>query len=103
MSSVMARTGVVIGTGGAFDVKADKVGFRPSKVALNNLTRKTKAIWLDSMPDASAQLEIDSGAGTMDISTIATAGITPLATGFTIGNNADMNTSGDEIHFECWG
>lgn len=103
MSNRLHVTGVTIGTGSAKNLIGDKVGFRPSKVEIHNLTRKVKALWLDTMPDASAELVVDSGAGTTDLSTITSNGITPLAGGFTLGSNSSMNTSGDEIHYEVWG
>lgn len=103
MSSLMFKNGAFKGTGGALAITGDRVGFRPSTVKLYNVTGNCQAVWTDSMPDDSMQKTVDSGAGTTDISQVTSAGITPDATGFTLGTDADLNVSGEEVHFECFG
>lgn len=92
-------TGEVVGTGSAFDVRA---GFKPRSVKIHNRTRNAKGDWTAVMPDASAQLIVDSGAGTTDISFITSNGITPVFNGFTLGSNANLNTASDVIYWEAW-
>jgi hypothetical protein len=67
------------------------LGFKPKYVKIINYTdADVVAEWIDGMPDASALLTIDSGAGTSDLSKITTAGITPTSLGFEIGTNASL-------------
>lgn len=103
MSNTSTRQGTFIGTGAAVDVKGDKVGFKPRKVAIFNETRNSQAVWTEDMGDGTAQKTVDSGSNKTDVSKITSGGITPLATGFTLGNDSDLNGSNDVIRFECWG
>ena len=97
----MLVTNVVKGTGALLNVYKEKVGGMPRSVKLFNVTRNTQGYWNDTMADDSAQITVDSGAGTTDISLITSGGIIPLASGFSIGTNASLNTSGDTIHYEA--
>jgi len=102
MASGMNRlsVGSVVGTGSAINVT--KVGFRPRLVRLYNTGGNCQAFWCSEMADASAQKTVDSGSGTTDISTITSNGITPLANGFTIGADTDLNASGETIVYEVF-
>lgn len=96
----MRSQGSFRGTGAEIEVKGDKVGFRPRGVRLLNLTDGSFAYWQESMGDG-AMLKQKANATTNVAA--GGAGITPLATGFKLGNDADLNANGDEIHFEVWG
>lgn len=101
MSSGVQRTknGAIKGTGAAINVRT--VGFRPSVVDLFNSGGNCIAHWQSSMANASMQKVVDSGTGTTDISLVTTGGITPLADGFTIGTDTDLNVSGELIHWKA--
>jgi hypothetical protein len=92
-------TGAVTGTGSAIDVKM--VGFRPTIVKLYNVGGNANAVWTRDMADASMQKIVDSGAGATDISLVTSDGITPLASGFRIGADSDLNASGEKIIWEA--
>lgn len=92
----MLITGVVKGTGALLNVYKEKVGARPYSVKLFNVTQNSHATWTDKMADDSCQLDKTAG-----VSLVTSGGIIPLASGFSIGTNADINTSGDTIHFEA--
>ncbi len=102
MSSGVNRrvTGALSGTGSAIDVKV--CGFRPKKVEIYNVTGNCQAVWTDTMADASAQKTVDSGSGTTDMSFITSNGITPLATGFTLGADTDLNVASEIVHWVAW-
>lgn len=55
------------------------------------------AFWNAEMPDDSMILVTAAGAVTMETSD----GIIPLANGFSLGANADMNASGEVIYWEA--
>lgn len=98
MSSTMHITGVVIGTGALLEVKGDKCGFKPSSVRIVNVTDGSVHVWQDTMPDG--YVWEDKG-GTQNYRT--SGGIIPLADGFSIGTQANLNTALDVLHFEVWG
>jgi hypothetical protein len=98
-ASANIATGEVAGTGSAFNIIC---GFKPKHLCILNRTRNVRATWNDVMPDASAQLVVDSGVGTTDLSFITTNGITPLFNGFTLGSNASMNTASDVIYWTAF-
>ena len=83
------------GTGSNIDITV--VGFRPRSVKLWNQSGLATAEWTETMADGSMVKRIT--AGTMTFPT--TGGITPLAAGFRLGNGADMNVSGEKVHFEA--
>lgn len=90
-------TGVVLGTGADLDVT--KVGFRPRMVRVFNVSTACTAAWNKQMPDASAYKVIGAtGVGAF----ITTGGITPLAGGFRIGADANINISGNELVLEAF-
>lgn len=86
----------VTGTGSAISIFC---GFRPVRVTIYNRTKNAQGFWTEAMPVASAQLIIDSGAGTTDVSFVTSAGITPVFNGFTIGTNASLNSASDVIYW----
>jgi hypothetical protein len=88
--------GSVMGTGSAIDVKT--VGFRPKRVEGFN-SDGDYFIWQKDMADASMHKRIDStGVGSVPTSN----GITPLADGFRIGADADLNQNNKRIYYTCW-
>ena len=89
------KTGAYTGTGSALNVTT--VGFRPKKVELLNATGLVTAFWTDSMADASAHKIINHD--TAQNVVITSAGITPLANGFTVGTDADLNTAAETVHW----
>lgn len=89
--------GAFPGTGAQLDIK--KVGFRPKKVELHNVTGNCSAVWTESMADASMQKTVDSGSGTTDMSFPTTLGVTPLADGFRLGADTDLNVAAEIVHF----
>lgn len=91
-------TGSFKGTGAQLDIKV--IGFRPTMVKLYNVTGNCDAVWLSGMADASMRKTVDSGSGTTDLSFATSAGITPLADGFRLGADADLNVSGEVVHYE---
>jgi hypothetical protein len=89
----LTKNGMVTGTGASLDVTS--VGFRPRRVEIMNVEGLCLAKWQDSMPDASAVKQITDGTMTY----ITSLGITPLAGGFRIGADTDLNVSGEDIHW----
>lgn len=90
----LSKNGAVIGTGAALPVRT--VGYRPRRVTLINENGLAVAEWTDTMPDGSMLKEIT--AGTKSFVTGGN-GITPLSDGFSLGADADMNVSGEKIHW----
>lgn len=90
--------GTVTGTGAALNVE---LGFSPKYVKVVNVTDPTVFEWFEGMADASAIKTTDAVAMTA----ISTNGITPYAgsttasKGFTIGADADLNASGETLHY----
>jgi hypothetical protein len=98
MSNPAYNHGQVTGTGSAITVASEKVGFRPKRVRLTNLTSRVALEWDDSMADASAIKTAANG----DRTVVTSAAITPTASGFTVGTDS-INASGEIILFEAWG
>lgn len=88
----LSKNGAVTGTGANLDVRT--VGFRPRRVEIVNLDGLVTAFWADTMADATGIKRVT--AGTMSA---MTAGITPLSDGFRIGTDADLNASGEVLHW----
>ena len=99
MSSGQDRSfyGSFEGTGGLLPVNI--VGFRPSEVEVLNVDGLATMKWRESMPDASALKEVTAGTKTFE----TVNGITPLAGGFSLGADADVNVSGEVVHFVARG
>ena len=88
----LSKNGAVTGTGANLDVRT--VGFRPRRVEIVNATGLVTAVWTDSMADATGIKRVTDG--TMSA---MTAGITPLSDGFRVGTDADLNASGEVMHW----
>lgn len=91
--------GSFVGTGAAKDITW--IGFRPGSVKLFNVSGNCQAVWLDSMADASMQKTVDSGTNLTDLSFVTSNGVTPLAGGFRLGADTDLNVAGEIVHFEA--
>ncbi len=91
----LSKNGSVNGTGALINVTT--VGFRPRRVRLVNITGLVTAEWNDAMADDSVVKRVTSGTMTAPTSN----GIIPLANGFSIGTDADVNASGELIHWEA--
>ena len=95
-----AASGAVTGTGANLDVTS--LGFRPRSVNLYNVTGICQAHWQDSMADGAMFKTVDSGTNLTDISFVASStGITPLANGFRIGADTDLNVAAEIVHWEA--
>ena len=90
---IKQATGSFKGTGTAIDIKT--VGFRPKTVDLFNVAGTTIGHWTDMMADGSMLKQIT--AGTMSL--VTSNGVTPLADGFRVGADTDMNVSGEQVHW----
>ena len=89
------QRGSFSGTGSLLTV--DSVGFRPRQIRLINTASGDEATWTESMADASMYKRVAAGTGAM----VTTGGLTPTATGFTLGTDADLNASGEQVLFIC--
>jgi hypothetical protein len=90
-----SRIGAFRGTGALLNQR--KVGFRPNYVHLINVSSSDELTWIEGMADAAGYKRVAAGTG----SVITTGGITPLADGFSLGTDADMNVSGETVRFHC--
>jgi hypothetical protein len=88
----ITKNGAVTGTGTNLDVTV--VGFRPRRVELHNSTGLVSAVWTDSMADGKGLKRVTAG----DMTEMS-AGITPLANGFRIGTDTDVNVAGELVHW----
>jgi len=89
----LSVNGAVLGTGANLDVLT--VGFRPRRVTLFNEDGLATAEWTDSMADGEMLKAITAGT----ISMVTTTGITPLANGFRIGADTDINVAAEKVHW----
>lgn len=92
-SNTRQMRGSFRGTGSALNVRT--VGFRPRYIRLINTAGPDEASWHVDMADDSMHKRIAAGTGSM----VTSGGITPLSDGFTLGNDADMNASGELVHY----
>lgn len=86
------RTGSVNGTAAIIKVTLD---FQPRVVRLLNVGGLASAEWVEDMADDSMVKTITAGTMTLETSD----GITPTASGFDIGADADVNAAGELIHW----
>jgi hypothetical protein len=99
MEAIMASGGTrifngsIAGTGAALDVTTP--GFKPRRVDLFNEGGLCGAVWSDSMKDGECIKQVTDGT----MSKVTTNGVTPLSTGFRLGTDADLNVSGEKVHF----
>lgn len=82
----------------AADVDVANVGFRPTRVYLLNETGLAEAWWQKGMPEGTMLKRVT--AGTLSL-VAAPNGITPLAGGFRLGQDADMNVVNEIVRYEC--
>lgn len=85
--------GSFAGTGSAIDIST--VGFRPNRVRLLNVTGLATLEWTESMADAAGLKEVTDGTKSF----ITSNGVTPLAAGFRLGADGDMNVSTEVVHY----
>lgn len=99
MGSSNYVTGSYVGTGTAFDIKNEKLGFKPSKITVfRKDTRQDQCEWIEGMADASLFLDKgDDGVRSL----VSSNGLTPLDDGFTVGTHVGINNSGDTYFYEC--
>lgn len=92
-----AFKGAFVGTGAQIDIT--HIGFRPARVELFNagagLSRMT---FLSAMPDGSGFKEVTDGTSTF---VTGGNGVTPLAQGFRLGADANMNIAGQTVYFDA--
>lgn len=95
-------TGTIVGTAGILNVLC---GFIPQQVRLMNETGLVKAEWVNTMDADSAIKTVTAGT----ISKITIGGISPYEgtrggdqPGFSIGTDADINVSGEVLHWEAF-
>ena len=84
-------TGAFTGTGSLITVGS--VGFRPKRVTLINLTDPAHGVHLDSMAADSVLV------GTTTFAAVTSDGVTLTDTGFTVGTDANFNTSGEVVYW----
>ena len=87
--------GASLGTGANIDAKS--VGFRPRSVRLTNMTSGDELHWTEGMVDGGGLKRVAAGTATI----LTTLGITPLADGFRLGTDADMNVAGETVQWEA--
>lgn len=87
--------GAYIATGAGLEVK---VGYKPDFIQFINLTTGALAEYLSNM-DAGTVVTHDSGTDAVDTA----QGVTLTDLGFTIGTNAVINTSTNQVHWVAWG
>ncbi len=91
------RYGSFIGTGADIDIRGE-VGFRPRSVRIiNEGGGPDEGEWVEGMADGSVLKRLAAGALTLVAG--PTAGITPLADGFKLGNDADLNVDGELVRW----
>ena len=102
MSKGHFATGQITGTGAALNVL---LGFVPTYVKIINQTDVGSLEWIGGMPAASGLKTTDAPSEAF----ITSDGISEYAgtigadaAGFTLGADADINGSGDQLHFVAW-
>ena len=86
-------TGSFTGTGADLEIR--KVGFRPNKVVLHNVSGLCILTWSKTMADDSALKQVTAGT----LSLVTANGITPLSDGFALGADTDANVDGESGFF----
>ena len=86
--------GSFIGTAATLDLTV--VGFRPRTVHLFSRAGDV-ATWQETMPDAAMRKTTAAGVG----SYVTTLGVTPLANGFRLGADTDLNVASEVVDFEA--
>jgi hypothetical protein len=84
---------------GSADVEIKTLPFRPSAVELLNLDGLASATWVEGMADATCVKEVTAGTK----SAVASPnGITPLSTGFKLGQDGDLNVAGEKVFWKAY-
>jgi len=91
-------TGAFTGTGTAFNV--DTVGFKPGRIEFFNRTGLTRCVFTKEMPAASLAKQINHA--TVQHAFVTTNGVTLRSAGFTVGTDADINTSGELVYWTAY-
>ena len=95
--SAKIRYGSFIGTGADIEIKDP--GFRPRSVEIQNIGGgPDEGKWLEGMEDASILKRVAAGTLTL-VAGSTTNGITPLADGFKLGADADLNVDGELVRW----
>ena len=92
--AVRRARGTFTGTGASLDILT--IGFRPSIVRLYNRAGNV-AYWSDCMADAAMHKRTNAGAGSF----VTANGVTPLATGFRLGADTDLNVAAEVVDWEA--
>lgn len=99
MSDRVTHVGSFLGTGALLSIT--KLGFRPRVVKLFNVASGglCTLYWNKEMPDASGFKEIPHASAQNAF--ITSNGITPLANGFSLGADTDVNVAGEQVYYEA--
>jgi hypothetical protein len=73
------------------------VDFRPTRVEIHN-DQGDSGLWMSEMADDSMHKRVAGGTGSI----ASSAGITPLANGFTLGADADLNAATQVTYWTCY-
>ena len=93
-------TGSFKGTGADKEIKT--VDFKPTVVRLTKTAgTAANAVWTESMAEGSMQKTVDDAGGARVTNVTGGTGVTPLASGFKLGADADLNVAGEVVHWEC--
>ena len=89
--------GAYVGTGALLTIET-KIGFKPSRVELLNVSAdEAQGIWTEMMADDSV---FKQKAGATALAT--SGGVIPTASGFSIGTDADLNVVGEQVLYTAW-
>lgn len=96
------KTGTVEGTAATISITC---GFSPDVVFLMNVDDAgggSDLWWTTDMGDAYGRKMKDAGAGTTDLTYVATLGVTATDMGFNIGADTDVNVGSETIMWIAW-
>jgi hypothetical protein len=79
-------------TAAAFDIEC---GFTPRYVRIVNETSGDVIEWFEGMADAEGYKRVAAGTGAL----VTSNGITPLANGFTVGLDTDINVISEQLSY----
>lgn len=88
-------SGSFTGTGSSLQVKT--VGFKPKQIKIFNKDGLAMAEWFQPMDEDTMWKQVTAGT----LSHVSSAGLTPLADGFQLGADADLNVSGEVAYYYC--
>lgn len=90
-------SGEEIGIASALTVR---LNFKPSKLEVYNKTTNSWYFWIPPHGAAGDTKAVDSGAGTTDISTVTSNGVTVGSAGFILGT--DIQTTSDVVFWNAF-